>query len=541
MERLIRKIIEYSWVLSTSDGLDRHHSRIYDHNSSKYHNHIDNVNDKDGNDTKTSNGNNRDDGYYNIPYIIILESWPYALGNTNINPINSSSLNIIDYSDCYRKIVKYYNVSLWSYRSILWSKRHKIHNQNGEFLQNNFLSNNPDYNGHNHHDDVDSDDHDDSDDDDDDDDSDYIKEVLKYNWDHPYWYHHLYFSDLYSSILEIYFSNCYQNNNYYNNDLSSGHYNNDKIINYTTNQLDKSQNNSIYHHSHHDHQKNHTYHQKTNKLTKMPLMLTKYNHSYICNEKIPYTLDINADKYFNFNDYNSSIVISSVYSSSISDDRNDNIIRGSNSDYSFRNHSIKAWMMYADRPNKYGFIDILDNIYEDTNDNNHYHINHNSYDESNNDSSNQAYDQYHHHQQQQHENNKPLKINSMKFHFNPIQNDSILMIEYLKTYQNAGLFDLILCNHHHKKKKNNRIYSTIDTLWKDYKTNLYSLNELYILNLSSKYYNNCNEIIIQHNINYCNDKKKHNMNLYDKKQHECFARTSQQKVKIISVKICTQN
>lgn len=499
MERLIRKIIEYSWVSPTTDRLNRQHSRIYDHNSSNYHNHI---NDRDGND--------RDDGYYNIPYIIILESWPYALGNTNIDPINSSSLNIIDYSDCYRKIVKYYNVSLWSYRSILWSKRRKTHDQNGKFLRNNFLSKNPDFDGHNYHnDDDDSDDHDVS-----------IKEVLKYNWDHPYWYHHLYFSDLYSSILEIYFSNCYQNNNYY--------------INYTTNQSIKSQNNSFHYHSNHDHQNNHTYPYQLNKLTKMPLMLTKYNHSYICNEKIPYTLDINADKYFNFNNYNNSIVISSVNSSNNSND---------NSDNSFRNHSIKAWMMYADRPNKYGFIDILgDSIYEDTNDNNHYHENHNSYDERYNDSSNQAYDQYQHHQQQQYENNeKPLKVNGIKFHFNPIQNDSILMIEYLKTYQNAGLFDLILCNHHHNKKKNNRIYSTIDTLWKDYKTNLYSLNELYILNLSSKYYYNCNEIIIQHNVNYCNNKKKYNMNLYDNKQHECFARTRQQKVKIISVKICTQN
>jgi hypothetical protein len=104
----------------------------------------------------------------------------------------------------------------------------------------------------------------------------------------------------------------------------------------------------------------------------------------------------------------------------------------------------------------------------------------------------------------------------------------ILTIEYLKTYHNAGLFDIYLCH-------GIDAYETIDTLWNDYKHQKYSINEIYALNLPNSFYNNCSQIKIVHKAYPCTFSID-GLNQGD----ECYIRTLQQKVKIISIKLCTQ-
>ena len=211
----------------------------------------------------------------------------------------------------------------------------------------------------------------------------------------------------------------------------------------------------------------------------LPKVLTIYNHSNVCNEEIKYYIDITANKKFNLYNYNNSLIIKNILI-----DNNNN-----NNNNNSKDHDVKnIWKVYEERPNKFGFIDVFDR-------NNTNRL------------------QYH---------------RSLIFNFPPLNDDMILTIEYLKTYHNAGLFDIYLCDRID-------VYETIDTLWNDYQHQKYSINEIYVLNLPNGFYNNCNQIKIVHKTNQC-PLSIEGLNLGD----ECYIRTLQQKVKIISVKLCTQ-
>lgn len=359
------------------------------------------------------------DDTYDSPYITIIESWPYALGTININPYDKNLImNKIDYSISYRKIALYYKLGLWSYRDVIWSQ--SIKNNNNQ----------------NHH----------------------LSSILKYQWPHPFWYHHLFFADLYSNILETYFLNCFTTN--YTTTTTTTTTKIDSTSTATTTSTVDS-NNDYY---------------------ILPKILTIYNHSNVCNENIPYSIDITANKNFNIQNYNNSLIRKNTLINN--NDNNDNYSSNDN-----KNIDDDVWKVYEERPNKYGFIDIFN-----VTDINRY--------------------QYY---------------RSLIFNFSPLNDDMILTIEYLKTYYNAGLFDIYICD-----KKD--VYATIDTLWRDYQHDRYSLTEIYILNLPNGFYNQCNRIKIVHKTNHC-PISIDGLNEND----ECYVRTLQQKVKIISVKLCTQN
>lgn len=100
------------------------------------------------------------------PSIILLEFWPYPNNRNPINPLK------YDYDLVYRSIAKQFQIPIWSYRSMIWSK---------------YLDNHPIQQRY--------------------------KTIMRFEPTHPPWYIHLLYADLIASILEHELQDCRQSVN----------------------------------------------------------------------------------------------------------------------------------------------------------------------------------------------------------------------------------------------------------------------------------------------------------------------------------------